>query len=358
MKRLITVLGSVGFVAMVAGACDGTLPGGVAPTDPSFARAAAYTSVDIGAQFGSYSSSARGVNDAGSVAGSTCCGLGAGAFATVSGAVVPLAGERGAALAISNGSPTYVVGYAGATSLPVRWRLDDPTQPTPLGAIDGASWGAARGVNDAGAAVGNSGNVGAMWAPDGTPTAVTAPSGFVRGEGRGINNAGHAVFVFFAAGSEQATARGYLRLASGVLIELPPENGDVTTYANGVSEEMSGMVFVAGTTRSTPYDSRSVRWQVNATTGQIVGTEVRAETSHGLAASTAGAVAGFLESNALHTPRFAAYLWRGASLMKLNPPRSGSDGRAWAMSHGGAFVAGEAIFGGTRHAVRWTIASP
>ncbi|HMI54907.1 MAG TPA: hypothetical protein VK494_01835, partial [Gemmatimonadaceae bacterium] len=103
---------------------------------------------------------------------------------------------------------------------------------------------------------------------------------------------------------------------------------------------------------------RSVRWQVDTATGQILATDVRQEMSHGLAVSNTGAVAGFLEANAMRTPRLDAYLWRGTELLQLKPPKSGKDGRAWAESQSGRFVAGEAAFGLTGHAVLWTITSP
>lgn len=348
----------IALVVIIAGACATDLPMGAASVDPVFARAAAYTSLDIGAQLGNYSSDAKGVNDAGDVAGSRCCGSGSGAFARVAGTVTSLGGEGSAALAISNGTPLYVAGYAGSPSQPVRWSVGQSVEATYLPLLADETFGAARGVNDLADAVGNAGIRAAIWSGAGVRTSVPTPDGYVRGEGRGINNAGHAVFVFFAAGSEGGVARGYLRLASGDLIELPPESGDVTTYANDISEVVDGAVYVAGTSRTSPYAFRSVRWTVDVTTGQILTTAVRAEMSHGLAVSNVGAVAGFLETNAMHTPRFDAYLWRGTQLLKLNPPGGGKNGRAWAASQSGQFVAGEAVFGVSRHAVLWTILSP
>lgn len=358
MKRFRIVPASVSLIALMAAACGTDAPTATSP-DAAFARggrAVGYTSVDIGALLPGYSSVANGVNDAGDVAGISCCGAGSGAFATVAGAVTSLGGDGSAGLGISNGTPVYVVGYVGAPSQPVRWTIGGG--PTFLTLLAGETYGAAHGVNDVGEAVGNAGSSAVMWATDGTPTSVPAPAGFVSGEGRGINNAGHAVFVFLAPGSSWEGARGYLRLPSGVLIELPPESGDVTTFANDISEVANGAVYIAGTTRTSLYVFRSVRWQVDAATGQILATDVRPESSHGLAVSNTGAVAGFLEANASRTPRLDAYLWRGAELLQLKPPKSGKDGRAWAESQSGQFVAGEAAFALTRHAVLWTISSP
>ena len=54
----------------------------------------------------------------------------------------------------------------------------------------------------------------------------------------------------------------------------------------------------------------------------------------------------------------SAFLWRGSSLLTLNPPNGGKDAKAWAESPRGKFVAGDACFGTSRHAVRWTILAP
>ena len=358
MKRSTLLPASISLIVIVAGACA-DVPTEVASPGADLARGGrptAYTSLDIGAQLDGYSSVANGVNDAGDVAGTSCCGSGSGAFATVGGTMTSLGDDGSAALGISNGSPVYVVGYAGPPSLPVRWNPAESSEPTFLTLLADETFGAARGVNDLGDVVGNADSRAAMWSAAGARTSVPAPEGFVRGEGRGINNAGLAVFVFFGSGVEGA--RGYIRLASGDLIELPPESGDVTSFANDISEVNNGAVYIAGTTRASPFVFRSVRWRVDAATGQLLAKDVRQENSHALAVSNVGGVAGFLELNAMRTPRFKAYLWRAAALLELNPPKGGKDGRAWAGSPSGEFVAGDAFFGFSRHAVRWTINSP
>jgi hypothetical protein len=263
---------------------------------------------------------------------------------------------------MSNATPAYVAGSSSG-GLPTRWSLADPTQPTLLtrtaDEVTAQSGGAAKGVNDGGDAAGYVGANAALWLADGTRITIPSPSGYVRGEGRGIDNAGLAVFQFFAAGSETADARGYVRLTSGALVELPPVGSDVTSFVNDISELSNGSVFVAGSTRSSTLVSRSVRWTVDATTGQILATTIVSSLdSHGLGVSDAGGIAGFVEDGD-RSLRFYAYLWRGTDLLKLNPPKGGKDARAWAMSPSGQYVAGHAIFSGLAgQAVRWTILAP
>src|SRR5688500_18542542 len=127
MKRFRALRVSMALLAVIIGACATESPTEATSPDQVFTRGGAgpapYTSVDIGALLGNYSSKANGVNDAGDVAGSKCCGSGSGAFARVGGAVTTLGSEGSDALAISNGTPVYVVGYAGPPSLPVRWSI-------------------------------------------------------------------------------------------------------------------------------------------------------------------------------------------------------------------------------------------
>jgi len=348
-------------------ACAPDDPSVTAPIESVLARGrpvAAYTSSDLGALLGANSSQANGVNDAGDVVGgfnpfST-------AFAILNGAATTLAGASGNAEAISNGSPQYVVGFVGLPSQPVRWTIVSgaPSAPQNLAVLSDETGGAALGVNDAGAAVGVAfGNLfrrAAMWSDAGVQTTVEPPAGrgFVSGEGRDIDNAGHAVFVFFEGGINAEPARGFLRLASGNLVELTPLAGDVTTYANGLSEVQNNTVYIAGTSKASQFVFRAVRWTVDVTTGNILATEVRSENSHALAVSTDGATVGFLEANAARTPRFTAFLWRGNDLLALDPPKGARDGIARAVSPSGEFVAGEAAFGLSRSAIRWTILSP
>lgn len=365
MKRLTITSAGVVFFAAITVACAGDVPGTTSPTDPTPARAsgpAPYTVLDVGALIGGNSSQANGVNDAGDVIGFYSSGGAYYAFALVSGAPVTLGGGPGMAWGMSNATPAFVVG-SNSAGLPARWSLADPTQATLLARtadeVTASSGGAAKGVNNGGDAVGYVGSNAALWLADGTRITIANPAGYVKGEGRGIDDDGLAVFQFSVGSSETADSRAFLRLASGTLVELPPVGTDATSFANDVSELSNGSVYVAGSTRSSALVSRSVRWTVDATTGQIVATTVVSSlVSHGLGVSDAGGIAGFVEDGD-RSLRMYAYLWRGADLLKLNPPKGGKDARAWAMSRSGQYVAGHAIFSGLAGgAVRWTITAP
>jgi uncharacterized membrane protein len=273
-----------------------------------------------------------------------------------------LPGENGNALAISNGSSRYVVGWAGATSQPVRWTIaaGSPSQPAYLDlGTRGATSGAASGVNDAGQAVGSAGTDAAMWDADGILTVVPSPVGFVRGEGRAIDNEGHAVFVFFRPDPAwpDGIAIGYLRLASGEMIQLPPGAATGISYANALTAVTGNTVGVAGSTYATPSTPIAVRWTVDIVQKLITSTEVRSETSHAVGISNGGAAAGFTEgrSNSLRT---SAFRWQGTQFLSLNPPKGGKEGKAWAISPSGIFVAGEALIQPSRTAILWRISSP
>jgi len=355
---------TLALAGMLAAACKADLPTEATPTDltVAFARnnGPSYTSANLGVLAGDNESRANGVNDAGEVVGYSCCSPGLRAFVTLGGSLNALAGDGGNALAISNGATRYIVGWAGATSLPVRWSIagSTPSQPTNLG-VGAATWGAARGVSDTGESVGNAGIDAAMWDVDGNLTLVSAPRGFARGEGRDINNAGHAVFVFSRsdAGWPNGIAIGYLRLASGDLIPLPPVTGNGISYANSLSSVTNDIVQVAGSSYATPSSSRAVRWSVNVVTQQIVSTEVREETSHAVAIGDGGAAAGFTEGST-NSLRTTAFRWQGSAFLSLNPPKGGKEGKAWAISPNGLLIAGEAIVQLSRRAILWTFPSP
>jgi uncharacterized membrane protein len=344
---------------MLALGCTPDLPTETAVPDPVYARGGkvppAYTSIDFGQLLGGVSSWANAVNDAGEIVGAS---NGSGGFAVTGGTLALLPGDEVDVLAISSGTPRYVVGWGGAPSQPMRWVITNgqPSQAELLQPGD-TTWGTALGVNDAGATVGSAGSYAAMWNPDGSVALTFKVAGFRRGEGRDINNAGHGVFLFFGPGADWETARGYVRLASGQLVLLPPLAGDVSTYVNDVSEVVNDAIHIAGSSRATPEDFRGVRWTVNVTTGAITGTEIRSENSHSLGVSNGGAVAGFIEGVA-SSLAFKAFLWRGSEFLSLNPPKSTKNPKAWGISPSGEFVAGEAYSGTQRHAVRWTILAP
>ena len=360
MKRLTLSSAAVALVAVITGACAGDIPSAAAPDDPVLAKGgpsatAAYTVLDVGGLLPGTSSQAQGVNDAGDVVGFYNDGSALRAFALVAGAPITLGGGPASAWGMSNGSPAFVAGSAGG--LPVRWSLADPSQPTSLPLLVGETGGSADAVNDAGDAVGAVGQNAAMWLADGTRIPIATPAGYARGEGRGIDNGRLAIFQFTVAGgnSESADGRAYLRLASGAMIELLPDGSDVTSYANDVSEVVNGVVYIAGSTRSSALESRAVRWTVDAATGAIVATDVLPTIGgHGLGVSDAGGIAGFIMND--RSSREDAFLWRGTNVLKLAPPKGTNNAEAWALSPSGRYVAGFARSGS--RALRWTIAAP
>ena len=361
MKRLTLSSAAVALVAVVAGACAGDIPSAAAPADPVLAKGgpsatAAYTVLDVGALLPGTSSQAQGVNDAGDVAGFYLSGSAYYPFALVSGAAVTLGGGPGMAWGMSS---AFVGGSSNGS--PARWSLADPTQPAllPLTAaeVEAGSSGNLDAVNDAGDAVGAVGRNAAMWLADGTRIPITTPAGYGQGEGRGIDNGGLAIFQFTVAGgnSESADSRAYLRLASGAMIELLPDGSDVTSYANDISEVANGLVYIAGSTRSSALESRAVRWTVDAATGAIVATNVLSTIGgHGLGVSDAGGIAGFIMND--RSLREEAFLWRGTNVLKLAPPKGANNPEAWALSPSGRYVAGYAR--SSSRALRWTIVAP
>lgn len=352
MKSLDGRCGLV-IATLFAAACTSDFPTEAEPGRLAAAKGGstspAYTVADFGALLGNHSSSARAVNDAGDVVGYSA----GGGFAIIGGAVTPLPGIGLLAYALSNGTPRYVTGQVA--SQPARWTIAGgvSSQPTIL-QLGSAEFGAARGVNDAGVTVGNVGAQAAVWDVAGNLVALL-PAGFERGEGRDINNAGHAVLVFHVPSTVGLGARAYFRRADGALLALPALPGDVSTYANGLSEMVGDEVYVAGSSETSLEVSRGVRWTINLTTGTITDTRIRPEDSHALGASSAGAAAGFLDGRGTAS---TAFLWRGSELLLLKPPKGGKDGKTWAISPSGEFLAGEAIVGASRHAMRWTILSP
>ena len=357
---------SIPVLALIfALACQSDAPSSITAADPQLASARnvvpSYTSTNLGALPGDNSSRANGVNDAGEVAGYSCCSPGSHAFVRIGSALTALPGDNANALAISNGTPRYVAGWAGAPSQPVRWTITAgaASQPAYL-QLGEATYGAARGVNDAGQTVGSAGDQAAMWDADGLLTIVPTPTGFTRGEGRGINSAGHAVFVFSRPDPSwpDGIAVGYLRLATGEMIQLGPVGGNGISYANALTPVTAGnTVLIAGSSYASPSTSRAVRWTVDLGQQAIVRTELRSETSHAVGISDAGAATGFIEgpTNSLKSN---AFRWDGSQLLSLNPPKSGKEGKGWAISPNGQYVAGEAYVQPSRVAILWRIASP
>jgi probable HAF family extracellular repeat protein len=349
---------------LFAAACQRDLPTEADLDDVSgYARhttAALYTSVNLGVLPGDNSSRANAVNDAGEVVGYSCCSPNSRAFITVNGTLTALSSNPSNALAISNGSTRYVVGWAGdSVSLPVRWSISGNTASAPVNlGLGAATWGAALGVNDAGAAVGRVGADAAMWDVDGNLTIISSPSGFTSGEGRDINNSGEAVFVFRRPDEAwpEGIWIGYLRLSNGDMIPLPSQASDGTSYANSISSAVGNLVQIAGTSNADPSSPRALKWSVDITTGQIVSVTVRSESSHAVGIANGGAAAGFTEgpTNSLKSN---AFRWSGTELLTLSPPKGAKDGKGWGISANGTYVAGEAMSQLSRRAILWTMAS-
>ena len=366
MKRHNVPAISILALSVFALACTRDVSTELTSPDPAFAKggnsSSPYTVTDLGVLTGDNSSRANAVNDSGVVVGYSL-GVESRAFALLNGDMTALPGNRANALAISNGSTAYVAGWAVDISLPLAQQNSRPAlwtiaSGTPSGPvfldISAAAFGAALGVNDAGAAVGHASNRAAMWDAGGILSLIDAPTGFTSGEGRDINSDGLAIFVFSHADSlwPNGIVAGYLRLVSGDLIFLPPVGTDVVSYANSISETETGVVYIAGSSYATPSDPRAVRWAVNSTTGAILNTEVRPEISHATAIGDARAAAGFLEgpTNSLKS---TAFLWTGSDFLSLKTPKGMKDGKAWGMSRSGEFVAGEAISRLSRRAILW-----
>jgi hypothetical protein len=314
-----------------------------------------YTVIDIGSLSGDTESFASDVNDAGDISGSSVGGTHQRGFVRVGTTFIPLSdltvNSRG--LGISNSTPLYVAGdYAyDGTSHAARWTVDPGTGTATVTSLS-SGFGFANGVNDAGATVGRSGSDAVMWDADGTPHVIAPPiaNTFTSGLGRDIDNAGHGVFNFSGASYDRA----YLRVAGGLMIELPPLTGDVSTYGRRVSEASGTTVYVAGTSFKNDNSFHAMRWTIDVSSNTIVNTESRSETSSSSDVSTGGSVSGSLEERQTETP----FLWGLTGLLKLKPPKGGHSASASGISDNGSYLVGQAFFGPHPRAVLWTIASP
>lgn len=359
---------SLALAGTLAAACKTDLPTQTSRGDLAvdYARSSSptYTSTNLGVLAGDNQSRAIGVNDAGEVVGWSCCAPRPRAVATIGGVLTALPGGYDAnATAISNGTTRYVVGYVGFPYSPVRWSIasGQASQPTYLG-IGGATTGSAWGVNDIGDAVGNAGSDAAMWDATGNLTVVVAPQGFVTGRGRDINNSGDAALTFSRPDvawniGGLGFSIGYLRLASGELIPLPPAAANGASQANSLTAVTSDLVTVAGTSYADPSSPRATRWTVNIVSKTVVSTEVRSEASYGYAISDGGIVAGYLDGGT-NRGKQAPFRWQGSMLLQLNPPSGSKEAVAWAISPNGLSVAGEAQLPTYPRAILWTFPSP
>jgi hypothetical protein len=326
------------------------------PTDPG------YTVAELPTFAGDRESFAVDVNDAGTVVG---YGIGSTfprgfVLTEASSTPIPLGDaaswSRGLAISSgSNGSPLYVVGdYASITenSHATRWTVD-AVAGTATATTLSTEIGYANGVNDAGKAVGSSGSDAVIWDFDGTPKTILPPEAtFTSGVGRDINNADHSVFNF----TGPSYTRTYFRNADGRMLELPPLNGDVSTYGRRVSEVSGTTVYVAGTSFLNDNSFHAMRWTIDVITNSIVNTpESRSETSSSSDVSTGGSVSGSLTGRQKSTP----FLWRLTGLLTtLNPPKGGGSADASGISDNGTYLVGQAFIRQHRRAVLWTFSTP
>ena len=172
---------------------------------------------------------------------------------------------------ISNGNPVYVAGHVGLGNfnVPARWSLADPTQPTYLPLAAGETFGFAKGVNDAGDAVGSVNYNAAMWLADGTRIPIAAPAGFEteRAEASTTpdspcsSSARRHRTAAICASRRARSSRCHLGHRRGQLCQRPQRGRERSRLRRRQhSFERAGL--------------RAVRWTVDAATGAIVATDV------------------------------------------------------------------------------------
>lgn len=343
-------------------ACDETPTDPAVPDEGIAVNAAArteqspWTTSSLGTLPGDLNATALAVNDAGVAVGWSEGSNGlAKPFLHANGTATALAeaGVHGYATAISNGAPLFVGGRIDDDSdqRPVRWTVTLGSSGPVISREIVDATGTVRGVNDAGDLAGSgAGGWPVIWHAGGGRTVIAPPAGtaFTGGGARDINNGGLVALVFTGPDADI----GYLRLAGGALIRLPPAPGDASSYAGGVSERRAdGTVFVAGTTWRNEDVWHPVRWTVDASSGTILSTRVMRENGSVGSVSQAGELAGGLEKNWRDRPA----LWSDSGIVKLPIPTRTSFGFAWAISPGGGYAVGHAdntSSGGS--AVLWT----
>jgi len=366
MKSFIGNRIGLAVATVLAAACAPDLPTeatpgvlaarGNHPSGPSF------VGQDLGVLPGDNQSSGFGVNNAGLVVGQSADGNGAIRAFYWDGSLHQLttAGSRGAAYAISSGATAYAVGYEQAPGQRNRaavWTLPSAV-PTFLESVASN----AIGVNDAGTVVGTycfSGCGGpdeifhgAIWVlGGGSRTDIEPLPGNTFAYASDINNNG--IVVGGSYGPGPADRRGYLRMADGALIALPPLSNFVQSDAEAVSDVDGGQVHVAGSSRDESGATRAVRWTVNSSTGQIVAT-IALDQLWAAGVNFAGDVAGTGGSNSTS----AATLWRNDVYIALKAPKGGSGSASRSLARGAGsptYVSGETRMKNWPRAIRWVI---
>jgi hypothetical protein len=314
---------------------------------------------DLGVLPGDRAARARDVNDGGYVAGTSEGPAGSmRGFLFDGAASIPLSpeGVLSSANAVSNGSQLFVGGWLEDPAIggrPVRWSVDTSVRPPRVTyAFLSEVCGDVRGVNDAGDMVGMDGVVygtPVIWHAAGTKSLLGFPSGHVfdGGTARDINNAGLVVVSYYGRDYD----RGFLRLTNGRLVELPPQPGDVSSYAAGIGEvRADGSVFVAGTTWRSDYVYHPVRWTVDVASGAILSTWSSADNGSSGSTSNAGELTGSLESRGRYQP----VIWTGTATLQLPLPKGVSGGVTGDIAPAGRYVAGSAFQSQGTRAVLWT----
>ena len=335
-------------------------PTAVAPSDtplaakPGGGGVTSYTVTDLGTA-GHRESVAYDVNDDGIVVGEFHGTTGIHAFARVDGQFVALATASNytTARAVSNGSPTYVVGSVTPTrtsSRPVRWTIDGATISGPDTLEIGRS-NIATEVNDDGAAIGTA----TIWGSDGEVAAeADPPEGFTTLELTDINNAG---LVTLKAWGGARLDRGFIRFPDGSMVVLAPPVG-MEAYASQaleVSEQTGTLVHVAGRLwfDGTFY---AARWTFDVAARTVTDVTVRPERSWANGMSDGGTLTGGQGTYEAMRP----YAWRlDGTAIALPVPKGGKQGYASAVSPNGKLMIGTAQFNSSdAHALLWTGSGP
>jgi hypothetical protein len=353
-----TLLASLTIVTLVACAApDSTAPNAMAPTDAPLAGrgggTTSYSVTSLPAPAGYASVNAGDVNDAGTVVGYLTAGNDVFAFARLSGALValPPTTTRSVARAVSNGDPTYVVGWIGVNgnSQPARWTISGGSFGNGQILANGG-YGVAAGVNDRGEAVGGR----RIWGSTGAVVAdVTPPAGFSRIDLLDINNVG--LVAMNASGSATSLDRAYLRPSTGEAILLAPPAGmeDYFTYADAVSERSGDVVYVAGKVQRGESECYAARWTVNVVSGLVTALSLRLEnTGSAWGVSTGGTFVGH-QGQGWTTKPFAWTL--SGVAIGLPMPKGAKNPLVRAISPNGKHITGAGEFSGfERRGLLWS----
>jgi hypothetical protein len=210
--------------------------------------------------------------------------------------------------------------------------------------------GTAQVVNNVGQTAGTTQSGGAVWNADGTRTEVPNPdpSLFESTQMRDINSRADIAITMWD--NDRNHHRGYVRLADGAMILLPPVGAHVSSLARGVSEVVDGKLFVAGTTDDRQGNYRAVRWTVDIAAQAIVATQVRSDRSYSMDMADDGTITGDLAA----TSGTTAFVWRpNNTTVTLKAPKGLSSPSAYAISDNGKYISGQAKSGGYGKPVYW-----